>query len=417
MAILKSVRSILLLGLTLLSSIVQAQPASPPTAPLTAPPPRIGVVTMAPGEIFWERFGHDAIVVDDPTHPGGPISYNFGFFDLDEPGFLRRFIRGEMMYRLVALPLADDLAYYRSVGRGVRLQWLALEPSQARALAAALADNARPEHARYRYDYFTDNCATRVRDALDRALGGHLRRQLEGRSSGETYRSEALRLASPAAWMWLAFDIGLGPSADQPLNRWQLGFLPRRLADDLRKVRTSKGLPLVAAEQPLLPHRLAPEPDDYSLPLWPWLLAGVGLGMGVLRLGARQPRALAALALPFWLLCGLIGTVLALGWAFTAHQAMWANRNLLVMSPLCLLLLPNGWALLRGRQPSARARWLLLANPILAALACLPLWLQTYPQHNGHWIALLLPIHAALARHWAHSTQRSQTPALEHPST
>ncbi|MBA3930704.1 MAG: hypothetical protein C0521_14060, partial [Xanthomonas sp.] len=54
--------------------------------------PRIGVATMQPGEVFFERFGHNAIVVVDPAS-GDAISYNFGFFDLDEPGFYRRFVR------------------------------------------------------------------------------------------------------------------------------------------------------------------------------------------------------------------------------------------------------------------------------------------------------------------------------------
>ena len=67
--------------------------------------PRIGVMTMQPGEVFWERFGHDAIVVDDPAR-SAPISYNFGFFDLEEEGFVGRFVRGEMEYALVALPLS-----------------------------------------------------------------------------------------------------------------------------------------------------------------------------------------------------------------------------------------------------------------------------------------------------------------------
>jgi hypothetical protein len=71
--------------------------------------PRIGVVTMEPGNEFWERFGHDAIVVQD----GDAVSYNFGFFDMSEPGFVRNFIRGHMRYYLVALPLAEDLASYR----------------------------------------------------------------------------------------------------------------------------------------------------------------------------------------------------------------------------------------------------------------------------------------------------------------
>ena len=51
--------------------------------------PRIGVMTMAPGELFWERFGHNALIVDDPALPE-PISYNFGSFDPGEPGFVGR---------------------------------------------------------------------------------------------------------------------------------------------------------------------------------------------------------------------------------------------------------------------------------------------------------------------------------------
>ena len=197
---------------------------------------RIGVATMLPGEIFWERFGHNAIVVDDPGR-GEPISYNFGFFDLDEPGFIGRFVRGQMQYQLVALPFARDLAYYRDTGRGVGIQWLDLEPAQALRLAAALAENAKPQNARYDYDYFTDNCSTRVRDALDMALGGRLRPQLAAHARDNTYRSEAVRLASPAGWMWLGFDLGLGPFADRPLSLWQEAFVPMRLADSLRRPR------------------------------------------------------------------------------------------------------------------------------------------------------------------------------------
>ncbi|HNV78214.1 MAG TPA: DUF4105 domain-containing protein [Thermomonas sp.] len=387
------------LGLAHAQSVEPSGSASPVLAP-ASDAPRIGVVTMGPGDVFWERFGHDAIVVDDGA-PAGPTSYNFGFFDLAEDGFIGRFVRGEMEYMLVALPLEDDLRYYREVGRGARLQWLDLDPAQARSLAAALAENAKPENARYRYDYYTDNCASRVRDAIDRALGGQLRRQLDVRSSGDTYRTESVRLASPAAWMRVGFDLGLGPFADRPLTRWQQAFLPRRLADDLREATRADGRPLVAEEIELLPQRQAAEPVGRAPRLWPWLLAGVLAGTAVLVLAGWRPRLLAGFAGAFWATCGLLGLVLALGWAFTAHHALWANRNLLLLNPLCLALIPGAWALLRGRMPSSRFRTVLIVLAAMAALACLPLWLQAQPQRNGHWIALLLPIHAALARAWA----------------
>ena len=92
-----------------------AQPAAAVPAPATAnaeaPAPRIGVVTMQPGTVFFERFGHDAIVVVDPAS-GEATSYNFGYFDPSEDDFISRFVRGDMMYYLVALPLQQDLSYY-----------------------------------------------------------------------------------------------------------------------------------------------------------------------------------------------------------------------------------------------------------------------------------------------------------------
>jgi len=362
--------------------------------------PRIGVMTMQPGEIFWERFGHNAIVVDYSTVEGRargePMAYNFGFFDLDEPDFFTRFIRGEMSYRLVELPLRQDLAYYREVGRGVSLQWLDLTPAQATQLAAALAENAKPENARYRYDYFTDNCSTRVRDALDRALGGALQQQMSARSQGNTYRSEAVRLASPAGWMWLGFDLGLGPYADRPLSRWQEAFIPMRLADSLRETKLADGRPLVTSEHVLLPHRIAPEPAEAPRHWWPYALAGIALAFVILLVGKHRPRLLAVAALPFWTLSGLLGLLLAFIWCCTAHRAGWANHNLLLLNPLCMLLLPGGLRVARGRDPGPWfRRWL----GGIAACALIALALQLLPdaQYAAPWIALLLPVHLALA--------------------
>ena len=358
-------------------------------------PPRIGVITMLPGEIFWERFGHNAIVVLDPA-TGDGISYNFGFFDPGESDFLARFIRGDMRYRLAALPIEQDLGVYRDEGRGVSVQWLDLDEAQARVLADSLALNAQPENAHYRYDYFLDNCSTRVRDAIDRALGDGLRPQLASRSQGNTFRTEALRLASPAAWMWLGFDLALGPDADRPQALWGDAFVPMRLASALRESRNSHGDPLVREEHPVLPHRLAAEPVASPMRWWLWALSGIAIATALAALGRRRPRTLAAVAVPLWALSGLLGTVLLSAWLFTEHRVIWGNHNLLLLSPLCWLLLPGGWAALRGRAPGKGFHHLLFAPVALAVAALFLHWLSAQPQSNAHWIALLLPLHAGL---------------------
>jgi hypothetical protein len=356
--------------------------------------PRIGVMTMQPGEIFWERFGHDAIVVADPA-TGEALSYNYGFFDPTEPGFLGRFVRGEMQYMLVALPLQEDLAVYREEGRGVSIQWLDLSDAQATRLADSLAVAALPQNARYHYDYFTRNCATMVRDAIDDALDGQLHHQIAGRSRGNTYRSEAVRLASPATWMWLGFDIGLSRNADQQLSRWEEAFVPMRLADSLGEVKLADGRPLVSATRELLPQRLPPEPAETARPWWPWLLAGLAVAVALLLLGRRR-RLLAAIASVFWLLGGLVGVLLLFLWLGTVHRFAWGNENLLLFDPLALLLLPAGWRLAGGRAPGRWFGKLLLLVTLAAVAAFLLKWVLLFSQVNEAWIALLLPVHLAL---------------------
>lgn len=364
---------------------------------LAAAAPRIGVVTMEPGGIFFERFGHNALLVQDEA-AGTATSYNFGYFDMDEPDFFGNFVRGHMEYWLVALPLDDDLARYAQTGRGVGVQWLELTPEAATALAAALADNARPENAQYRYDYYTSNCSTKVRDAIDVALGGALQPQLSGRSQGNTYRSESVRLASPAPWMALGFHLGLGGFADRPLSRWDESFIPMRLRDALREVKLADGRPLVASEQVLLPHRVAPAPAEAPRLRTGAFFAGLLLAGLALWSARRAPRALAAGALLFWTVAGVAGTVMALIWLATEHVAGHGNQNLLLLSPLCLFLLPGAWAKLRGREPSQRFRWLLWAVAGSAALAGFLKFLPFVVQENVEWVLLLLPLHWALLR-------------------
>jgi hypothetical protein len=358
--------------------------------------PRIGLVTMDPGETYWERFGHNAILVA-PEDGSEPLLYNYGYFDFDEPGFLLRFARGDMRYRLVEIPLADDLAYYRDAGRGVDLLWLDVAPDKALRLAEFLRWNARPENAGYRYDYFTDNCATRVRDALDDALDGALQRQLNGRSHGLTYRDEALRLGAPVAWMALGMHIGMGPFGDRPLSLWQEAFVPMRLRDDLREVLTTEGHPVIVAEQTLNVARLPPEPPES--PRWRTAFLATGLALAAAFAGLRRWRAriAAGLALAWWSLLALSGLGLAALWGLTSHVAAFGNENLLLFNPLCLLLLPGAFALARGREPGRGFRRALM---LIATLAGIAVFLKLLPfrvQSNGDWIALVLPLQALLA--------------------
>ena len=93
---------------------------------------------------------------------------------------------------------------------------------------------------------------------------------------------------------------------------------------------------------------------------------------------------------------GLLDLLMAFLWCCTAHRGAWANHNLLLFSPLCLLLVPGAWALLRGRDTSRFHRGVRIA---VAAGAMVALALQLLPatQAQAPWLALLVPIHLAFA--------------------
>src|SRR5690606_19614159 len=84
-------------------------------------------------------------------------------------------------------------------------------------------------------------------------------------------------------------------------------------------------------------------------------------------------------------------------WLGTAHRFGWANHNLLLLNPLCLLLLPGAWAIARGGDGGPVFRAVLALLVACLAIAPFLLWMPATTQRNAHWIALVLPLPLALA--------------------
>src|SRR5687767_8963474 len=167
------------------ASPLRAQPPTPalPDSVPAALAPTVWLLTMGSGDAVWERFGHNALWVQDRMG-GTDYVYNYGVFDFNSPGYWGRFIRGNWLYELGVSDLSSTLYQYQMLNRTLRAQRLTLTPAQAAEVQRFLVWNARPENRVYRYDYYRDNCSTRVRDVLDRVLGGRLRAATAGVGSG-----------------------------------------------------------------------------------------------------------------------------------------------------------------------------------------------------------------------------------------
>ncbi|MGP1664754.1 MAG: lipoprotein N-acyltransferase Lnb domain-containing protein [Rhodanobacter sp.] len=379
----------------LLTAPAQAGVANAPGANL-----QVALITYGPGETYWERFGHVAIEVRDNVS-GEAVSFNYGEFDFNQKDFFLNFARGHMSYTIGASLSNVEESYYVESGRSITRQLLAFDAEQAGVLRDYLLWNLRPENAGYSYDYYADNCSTRVRDVLDKVLNGALKKQLQAHAGNMTYRQQTARLMSAQPWLMLVLDLGLGPYADTPLTAWQESFIPMALQTQLNQVRIDDGhgglKPLIQSETLVSPNRLDTPPSHAPDLRFPLALAGLLIAILLVLAWRYWHPGYLALGTIFLFAAGLVGIVLLALWTLTSHQSAWANANLLLFNPLAWLLLPTLW---RTRRSLTASRFIdgVLALQLLAAMTAIGLHLLPGSvQQNQPWILFALPLWLALA--------------------
>ncbi|HZD06195.1 MAG TPA: DUF4105 domain-containing protein, partial [Longimicrobiales bacterium] len=322
---------------------------------------RIYLLTAGPGDAVWERFGHNALrIVDEAA--GTDVSWNWGLFSFDQEGFVLRLLRGTMLYWMGGFPTEATLQEYRATDRAVWAQELDLTPAEKEAVQASVLESYRPENRYYRYDYYRDNCSTRIRDILDAALGGRIRAATR-RPTATTYRWHTRRLLRDVPWAYAGIELVLGNRADEPITGWQEMFIPMKLRSHLSGLtveRDGSEVPLVKEERLLLPSDRGPVPDAPPFRLPVFLVVGLLWGGLVLLLGraaaagAWLPRAGLVLVAGLWsVVAALAGLVLLGAWAFTDHVFWGWNENVLQVDPLSAGLVVGLTVLLvRPRLPT-----------------------------------------------------------------
>ncbi len=364
----------------------------------------VALLTVGAGAEVWEKFGHNAIVIVDRA-TGRAMSYNYGMFDFRQENFVLRFVQGRMWYSMRGREAQRDVDLYTRADRSVWLQELAMTPAQKEALRDFLAWNDTDGQRDYHYDYYRDNCSTRVRDALDRALGGAIAARFDTVVTGSSHRWHTARLTSGSPLLYTGLMLGLGHPTDRPITAWERMFLPVHLMQDLREatVPDSAGrpVPLVIVEQQVHQSTRYPEPDAPRRLVFPFLVAGLLLGALLCITGRGGSRAghriFAALGVLWSVVAGLGGAVLIGLWLLTDHLAARGNASVLLLSPLSLALVVLLPLAARGRAGAGRSA--LGAALLVAALAGFSIVTLAWPglrQPNPELLALVLPLHAGL---------------------
>ncbi len=381
-------------------SVAGTLPAPVPGATMT-----VHLITVGPGDSVEEMWGHNAVLVRD-TAAGTEEAYNYGVFDPSAPGFYMDFFMGRGDYAIDQWPLGDMLAAYRAAGRRVWAQELVLSPVQKVELLGLLREASLPRNMFYRYDYFRNNCSTRVRDVLDAALDGQLRAATEGEAGGASWRHHTRRLAAESPLLYIGIQLLMGPRGDLGTSVWEDMWTPMRLRDTAGAliVRGSDGerIPLVSSEELWVDQArdypaIAPPRLD-SLFLLSGLLAGVALslfGYGT-RAGGRIAKAgLIAFACAWGIFC-LVASVLMIALHWTEHPFTYWNQNLLLFSPLGPVVAASLMRTAAKGTTSVWGRRFLLGGVLLAAAALLLNLIPAVAQGNREMILFALPVHLAI---------------------
>lgn len=294
--------------------------------PLLSPMAKMSLLTASPGPELYSVFGHSALWVYDPIN-GIDEVYNWGTFDFNTPNFYPLFIRGRLLYMLTVSPLNRFLYSYRLEGRSVDEQVLMLNADEQQRIYNYLQINRRPENIHYLYDFFYDNCATRVRDLVDRELD--LDWGPDPFPSGRrSFRSMLHPYVEHIPWAAFGIDILLGLPADGAITPWHYMYLPDEMALAFSQARHADGRPLVMETRPLLPliHQHGkPSPVTPSRVLWLLLIAGLLIQF--------KQRWAAIFDKVFYTVLGLTGLLLTFLWLLSDHQSMAYNLNLLWAMP------------------------------------------------------------------------------------
>lgn len=290
---------------------------------------RISLLTCGTGLQPWETFGHTAIRVTDSVS-GTDNVYNYGTFDGYDEDFLMQFTRGKLLYYLSYYPYRQFIMEYAAAERSVAEQELILPGIAKTAIYEYLTWNAREENRYYKYDFFFDNCATRLRDVFPRALGNKFQlAEVVPAGQERSFREIINEYFYRVHWQRFGVNILLGSKIDKVMTNAEIMFLPDYLQKGI-ETATYKGQ-VISTAPTIIVTGSEPVEAGVNGPFWLMLLMGGLTIAGLLVPGWQKLGTIMSSILLF--VSGFIGWFIIVMWFGTDHQACQNNFNLLWALP------------------------------------------------------------------------------------
>jgi len=293
---------------------------------------KIMILTCGPEKPMYAMFGHTAIRVDDPQNHIDEV-YNFGTFDSGTPNFYIKFLGGRLQYALSVNNYQSFIREYKNEKRWVKGQELLLSKQFKEILYDSLREAYRPENRYYRYDFFRDNCSSKIINLVTSFTENQSAIDSLNTSANLTYRSALRYYLQNRPWMLFGFNLLLGPFSDQEISRKQSAFLPDYLMLEIEKTGLASGPELL-----LEGNDQAKRPGDIASPMM--LLWIIALIFVVEVFWLKTSKSVSnGIDLFLFTLSAVLGLLFLILWFWSDHVSLHVNLNLLWANPLLLILL------------------------------------------------------------------------------
>ena len=307
----------------------------------------ISVLTIGPGSSLSDSFGHSAIRVQDKSK-NYDLVFNYGVYDFNDPNFYSNFIKGYLNYSLGVSYYKDFKSSYISNNRSIKEQVLLLPDVLNRKIADRLIFNSKPENKNYRYDYFSNNCSTIIKDIIDESLidYDYENNYVVENKGKNTYRNLIYENINKNSWGSLGIDICLGSYIDQEIDVKKNTFLPEYLFEYLNssyykhpdlsnKIKLVKKNNFINYENKEF-QNLNSNNLFYS-PLFIFII--ISSFLLFLSLRDLNNKVIHLILQSTHIITSAIGFLLLFLWFFTDHFTSAYNYNLLWANPLNIILI------------------------------------------------------------------------------
>jgi hypothetical protein len=300
---------------------------------------QISVLTIGPGTSLNDSFGHNAFRVKDNIK-GTDLVFNYGVYDFETPNFYTKFAQGKLNY-LIGLNYYDDFfESYISQNRTIKEQVLNLSASDKQKLFDYLLNNIKPENRAYLYDFFYDNCATKIKDVTNIALNNSIVFNEPEDFKPGTFRTLIQNNLNKNSWGSFGIDLALGSVIDKKARPEDHMFLPENIYKFFENATIKDNDEPLIKESRVLYKKIdvAAQNQFLTSPLFVFSIIGF-LILFITYKDFKNRKQSAWLDITLFSTTGLVGVLILLLWFATDHKGTHQNYNLLWANALNLLVL------------------------------------------------------------------------------